>query len=198
MTPSEIAHRLLPLNRPGIGRGDADLNPGMPLLRETPVEAAVLVPIVFHGAADPTVLLTKRTAHLKSHAGQIAFPGGRRDPGDVDAVATALRETLEETGIPGEHVEILGHLDRYMTRTGYAVTPVVGALRGPLSTVPEPEEVAEIFEVPLAHFMDRANHQRHSRDLNGVRRYFYAMPYQDYYIWGATAGMLRNLVDVLE
>ena len=199
MTPAEIAQRLLPMSQDGsLKRGDADLNPGMPILKEPPVEAAVLVPIVFHSTADPTILLTKRTAHLKAHAGQIAFPGGRRDPEDMDAVATALRETMEETGIPREHIEILGHLDRYMTRTGYAVTPIVGALHSPLSPIPEPEEVAEIFEVPLAHFMNRANHQRHSRDLNGVRRHFYAMPYNDYYIWGATAGMLRNLVDVLE
>jgi 8-oxo-dGTP pyrophosphatase MutT (NUDIX family) len=178
-------------------RGDADLNPGMRPTRADLIDAAVLVPLVSRGR-EPSVLLTRRTAHLKAHAGQIAFPGGRRDPGDVDAVATALRETEEEVGIPPSRVRVIGRLARYVTRTGFAVTPVVGIVSPPIAPRPEPGEVDEVFEVPLAFLVDRANHQRHSRDVAGVRRSFYAMPYGDYYIWGATAGMIVNLVDVLD
>lgn len=198
MTPDEIAVRLKAAHRAGSMRGDSDLNPGMAVLKDPPIEAAVLIPIVFNQSQSPTVLLTKRTAHLKDHAGQIAFPGGRCDPEDKDTIATALRETFEETGIPNHAVQVLGALDCYLTRTGYSVTPIVGALNAPLNTRPEPEEVAEIFEVPLTHFLDRGNHQRRSHRVGATDRFFYAMPYMDYYIWGATAGMLRNLVDVLE
>lgn len=182
--------------RSGDPRGDADLNPGMRPTRETLTAAAVLVPLI--GREDGLrVILTRRTAHLKDHGGQIAFPGGRRDPGDADAVDTALRETEEEVAIPRERIRILGRLSPYVTRTGYDVTPVVGLVSPPINPKPEPFEVEEIFEVPLAFFLDRANHQRHSRTVGGVARSFYAMPFGDYYIWGATAGMIVNLVDVL-
>lgn len=177
-------------------RGDADLNPGMPQVRETPIPAAVLVPLITR-AGGLNVILTKRKAHLKDHAGQIAFPGGRRDPGDADSIDTALRETEEEIAILRSRIRILGRLAPYITRTGYRVMPVVGQVAPPVDPKPHPFEVEEIFEVPLAFLLNRANHRRHSRAIAGVRRSFHAMPFGDYYIWGATAGMIVNLVDVL-
>jgi len=162
-----------------------------------PVPAAVLVPLVEHTTGF-TVLFTQRTVDLKSHAGQISFPGGRLEPGDRDASAGALRETAEEIGLAASHIEVLGALDSYVTITGFAVTPVVGVVRPPFDLKPDPIEVADVFEVPLAFFLDPANHQRHSRTLpDGAVRGYYAIPYGDRYIWGATAGMLINLYEVL-
>ena len=162
-----------------------------------PTPAAVLVPLVERPAGF-TVLLTQRTADLKAHAGQISFPGGKMEAFDADAVAGALRETAEEIGLDAAHIEILGQLDHYMTVTNFDVTPVVAAVTPPFELTPDPVEVADIFEVPLAFFLDPANHQRHSRKIaEGVVRGYYAMPYGDRYIWGATAGMLINLYDVL-
>lgn len=178
-------------------RGDSDLNPGMAPARSPLTPAAVLIPLVPRGACL-NVILTRRTAHMRDHGGQIAFPGGRADPGDLDPVDTALRETAEEVNLPRERVRVLGRLAPYITRTGYEVTPIVGAVLPPVDLRPEPFEVEEIFEVPLAFLLDRANHQRHARDLAGVRREFCAMPYGGYYIWGATAGMIVSLVDCLE
>ena len=162
----------------------------------TPVPAAVLVPIL-NRAQGPTLLFTQRTAHLHDHAGQISFPGGRVDEGDADRIATALRETEEETGLAHEHVEILGQLPDYDIMTGFRVTPVVGWVQTPVGFKPDPFEVAEVFEVPLSFFLDPANHQRHSRIVNGVTRHFYAMPFGERYIWGATAGMLYSLYQVI-
>ncbi|MEQ8601691.1 MAG: CoA pyrophosphatase [Marivibrio sp.] len=177
-------------------RGDDDLNPGMTPTRATLTPAAVLVPIVLH-RAGPTVLLTRRTDHLRDHAGQVSFPGGRIDPHDRDAVDAALREAEEEVGVARERVEVIAPLDPYITRTGFRVTPVVGFLTPPIDPKPDPFEVADVFETPLSFLLDRRNHQRHSREYEGRTRYFYAMPYGSYYIWGATAGMLVNLADVL-
>lgn len=177
-------------------RGDNDLNPGMKPLRDTLTPAAVLVALVDRPGGF-TVMLTQRTDHLRDHAGQISFPGGKIEQHDENPVATALREAEEEVGLSPGMVEVVGSLDRYVTRTGFAVTPVVGFVDPPFTVNPDPFEVAEIFEVPLRHFLIPGNRQRHSYDIQGVKRYFYAMPYQDYYIWGATAGMLVNLVDVL-
>lgn len=162
----------------------------------TRISAAVLILLVEHPQGF-TVLFTQRTADLKAHAGQISFPGGRLEPGDADAVAAALRESREEIGLDSEGVEILGRLEPYVTVTGYEVTPVVGAVRPPLDVKPNPAEVAEIFEVPLSFLIEPANHQRHSRTAGDVVRAYYAMPYGERYIWGATAGMLLNLYDVL-
>jgi len=161
-----------------------------------PTPASVLVPLVLrpHGL---TLLLTQRTAHLTDHPGQISFPGGRAEAYDADAVDTALRESEEEIGLARRHVEILGALPRYLTGTGYCVTPVVGLIAPPFEVVADPSEVEAIFEVPLAFLMDGAHHQRLSMELPGGRRSFYAMPYEGYYIWGATAGMLRNLFHFL-
>jgi len=176
-------------------RGDHDLNPGFgppDKLRE----AAVLVPLVDRDD-EATVIFTQRTAHLTAHAGQISFPGGRMEKHDRSPEDTALRETEEEIGLDRERIEILGRLDTYVTRTGFRVTPVVGLVRPPFALNPDPTEVEEVFEVPLAVILDPANPQRHSRDFQGAQRFFYAFPYEHRFIWGATAGMLVNLRDVL-
>lgn len=176
-------------------RGDQDLNPGMTPL--PPIkDAAVLVPLIDR-PEGLTVLLTHRTAHLANHAGQVSFPGGRVDFGDGDVEVTALRETQEETGLDRSHVRIIGRLDTYLTRTGYAVTPVVGVIEPPFELAPDPFEVAEVFEVPLSFLLDPNNHHVCSREFEGMVRYFYAMPYGRHYIWGATAGILMNLYEFL-
>jgi 8-oxo-dGTP pyrophosphatase MutT (NUDIX family) len=161
-----------------------------------PTPAAVLVPLVVR-EDGLYVLLTQRTAHLTDHAGQISFPGGRAEDFDDGPVDTALREAEEEIGLARTHVDVLGTLPMYYTGTGYAVTPVVALLHPPFELTADPHEVAEIFEVPLAFLMDGLNHQRILAELADIRRRFYAMPYQGYYIWGATAGMLRNLFHFL-
>jgi 8-oxo-dGTP pyrophosphatase MutT (NUDIX family) len=159
--------------------------------------AAVLVPLV-NRRPGITVLLTQRTEDMPSHAGQIAFPGGRVQDGDADAVATALRETEEEVGLGRQFVEIIGTVDHYRTGTGYEITPVVGIVKPGFITRADPREVADVFEVPLTHFLDEKNHRLDSRITpQGGRRPFYAMPYGERYIWGATAGMLKNLQFVL-
>ena len=175
-------------------RGDDDLNPeaGVIVPDTVPTPAAVLVPLVpREGVLN--VLLTLRTDHLSRHAGQVAFPGGRIDAGDESPVAAALRETEEETGISRQFVEPVGYLDTYLTGTSYRVTPVVGILRQGFTLSPHAGEVAEVFEVPLSFLMNPAHHERHAREWQGKVRFYYAMPYQGRYIWGATAGMIRNL-----
>lgn len=160
--------------------------------------ASVLIPIVLR-EQGMTILFTRRTADLKDHAGQISFPGGRREDYDASAIDTALRETEEEIGLARQHVEVIGSLPDYFTGTGYRVTPVAGLIQPPFEAIGDPREVAEIFEVPLAFLMDGENHQRRSVELPDPvgRRSFYTMPYEDYFIWGATAGMLRNLFHFL-
>lgn len=162
-----------------------------------PTRASVLMPLVQreHGL---TMLLTERTIHLTDHAGQVSLPGGRAEPEDASAIDTALRETEEEIGLARRHVEVLGTLPDHFTGTGYRVTPVVGLVHPPFELKADPFEVEEIFEVPLAFLMDGMNHQRRSFDAPGVdRRTFYTMPYDRFFIWGATAGMLRNLFHFL-
>lgn len=151
--------------------------------------AAVLVPIIEH-QAHMTVLFTRRTDHLTDHAGQVSFPGGRVEAYDNGAVETALRETEEEIGLPRHHVEVVGTLDDYITGTGFRVTPVVGFVRPGFTLSPDPFEVAEVFEVPLSFLLDPANHQLHRAHHKGRLREYYAMPYNGYNIWGATAGMV--------
>ncbi|WP_426394167.1 CoA pyrophosphatase [Ralstonia sp. R-29] len=164
-------------------------------------EAAVLVPLV-QREVGLAVLLTQRNASLSQHAGQVSFPGGGREAVDSDVVATALRETVEEVGIGPEFIEVVGRLPDYITGTGFHVSPVVGLLSPDFTLNPDPSEVAEVFEVPLAFLMDPANHEvRELRWEDRVRR-FYAMPYRKsdggyHFIWGATAGMLRNLYHLL-
>ncbi|MBC7682507.1 MAG: CoA pyrophosphatase [Ferruginibacter sp.] len=161
-------------------------------------QAAVLIPIVQHSLAQggPTILLTERTAHMSSHAGQIAFPGGKVDATDADASAAALREAWEEVGLAPRYVQVIGELPVYVTGTAFIVTPVVALVQPGFTLVHQPEEVADAFEVPLAFLMDPAHHRRHALEWDGVQREWFSMPYTDAqgerFIWGATAGMLRN------
>jgi 8-oxo-dGTP pyrophosphatase MutT (NUDIX family) len=170
-----------------------------------PALAAVLVPLVMR--SELSLLLTQRTTNLSTHSGQIAFPGGRTDDTDIDSVDTALREATEEIGLGREHVEVLGTLPIYVTGTAYIITPVVALVRPGFVLQPNPGEVADVFEVPLSYLMNPANHQRHELEFDGLTRRWLSMPYIDRsssdrnpqeaakerYIWGATAGMLRNL-----
>jgi 8-oxo-dGTP pyrophosphatase MutT (NUDIX family) len=160
-------------------------------------QAAVLVPLLLK-EDGLSVLLTQRTNHLRDHAGQISFPGGRMDPSDVDPNDTALRESEEEIGLERKRVEIIGHMPQYLTVSGYSVTPVVALVQAQAEYVLDEFEVADVFEVPLQFLMDPANHQvRMWQSEQGSRR-FYAMPYENRFIWGATAGMLRNLYHLLK
>ncbi len=170
-----------------------------------PIAASVLVPLVERDDGLH-VLLTRRTDHLHDHAGQVSFPGGRVDPGDVDVVDTALRETQEEVGLPRERVQVLGPLNTYSTVSSYVVTPIVGLIRPPFDLALDAFEVAEAFEVPLSFLMTPAHHHRHAMEYEGVQRQFLSMPWQgvdaqgaprEYFIWGATAAMLRNLYHFL-
>jgi 8-oxo-dGTP pyrophosphatase MutT (NUDIX family) len=156
------------------------------------IPAAVLVPLV-NRPEGLQVLLTERSANLPDHPGQISFPGGRVEPEDADDVAAALREAQEETGLDPSRVTVLGQLPVYETVTGFRVTPVVGWVEPPITLAPDPVEVASVFEVPLAFLLDPANQQRKFRMLGEVRRDYWAMPYQERYIWGATAAMLMIL-----
>jgi 8-oxo-dGTP pyrophosphatase MutT (NUDIX family) len=158
--------------------------------------AAVLVPVI-ERPGGLTVLFTQRTAHLNDHAGQVSFPGGRCERTDASPVFTALRETEEEVGLARDLIEVLGLLPEYRTGTGFSVTPVVGLVRPPFELNPDSFEVAEVFETPLAFLLDPANHQRHSMEIAGIVRHYYAMPYEGYFIWGATAGMLVSLYRLL-
>lgn len=175
--------------------GDHDLTPDLHEeldAHRTLRAAAVLVPIVERPEGE-TVLLTLRTDHLNDHAGQVAFPGGRVDEGDVGPAHTALREAEEEVGLSPELVDVIGALDVYETRTGFSITPVVGMVAPGFDLVLDEFEVAEAFEVPLAFFLDPANHTMDSQFWKGAMRHYYDMPYEGFRIWGATAAMLVNL-----
>ncbi|MCA0248287.1 MAG: CoA pyrophosphatase [Proteobacteria bacterium] len=204
MTVDEIVRRVaersrrlasgLPVLQPPLG-SDFSLSGVVPL-PEVWRPAAVLVPLVRRDAGL-TVLLTQRTEDMPSHAGQIAFPGGRRQAEDPDEIATALRETEEEVGLTRDFIEVIGSMDHYRTGTGYEITPIVGIVTPGFTARADPREVADVFEVPLDHFLDERNHRIDSRVWQGRERRYYAMPYGERYIWGATAGMLKNLQFVL-
>jgi 8-oxo-dGTP pyrophosphatase MutT (NUDIX family) len=172
---------------------DFDLSPELvpEIVRAPLAPAAVLIPIV--ARPELTVLLTQRTEALRRHAGQIAFPGGRMEPTDRDPIATALREAQEEIGLDPSFVEPLGYLDAYRTGTGFRIFPVVSLVREGFTLALDAREVADTFEVPLAFLMDERNHRTEARTWLGVERRFYAMPFEDRYIWGATAGIMKNM-----
>lgn len=197
-TFSDVAKRALRAAAPVTwDHSDDDMNVKARMIPEgvKPKAAAVLVGLV-EREDGLQMLLTQRHAGLSKHAGQIAFPGGRIDPGET-AMAAALREAEEETGLPPHHVEVLGYLDGYLTVTGYFVAPVVALLTDGFVTSPQPGEVDEVFEVPLSFLLDAANRETHMREWNGLTRRYYAYPYGERYIWGATAGMIKNLGDRL-
>jgi len=176
-------------------RGDHDADPVMEKIAKVrPIRpAAVLVPVVEH--AEPTVLLTQRAQHLPDHAGQVSFPGGKIDKEDDSPLASALREAEEEIGLDRSFVEPLGYLDLYMTTLGYRIVPVIARVKPGFALTLNESEVDAAFEVPLTFLMDQGNVQRQSRDWQGMTRHFYAITFGERYIWGVTAGILRNLHD---
>lgn len=178
--------------------GDHTLNPDLRqmIVHDRLRDAAVLIPVVDHGDAS-TVILTKRAEKLKSHSGQIAFPGGRIDPTDVSPEAAALRETSEEIGLTADYIDVIGRLPDYVTGSGYRIAPVLGIVRPGFHLNLNTDEVDDSFEVPLGFLMDPANHDRASRTWQDQERFFYAMPYEERYIWGVTAGIIRALYERL-
>ena len=181
------------------GSSDFALNPGLMELLEPEADrrqAAVLIPVVDRDNG-PTVLFTKRSESLPTHAGQISFPGGKMEASDAHVMETALRETREEVGIGQTYIEPIGFLNDYLTATAFRISPLVAIIREGFTIEPDANEVDEVFEVPFAHLMNSANHEIHTREFRGAQRMFYAMPYEERFIWGATAGMLRNLYECL-
>ncbi len=174
---------------------DFDLNPGVVLPEGRKLRpAGVLVPLIA-GPDGLNVILTKRSSALKHHPGQIAFPGGKRDEGDADVIDTALREATEEIGLPRGIVQVMGTLPGHETVTSFVMTPVVGFVTEPFEVRPEPGEVDEVFQVPLAHVTDPARFSIQFRRWRGVRRHYYTVPFGPYYIWGATARILRGFAE---
>lgn len=195
-----LVARLLPLQTATVGarppRSDYDLAQLPRPEGATLKQAAVLAPIVMRPEGW-TMLLTQRTATMPTHAGQIAFPGGRVQPEDGTVVDTALRETEEEVGLSRRFIRPVGAIDSYETVTGYHVTPIVGLVEPGFTLALDPREVADAFEAPLAFLMNPLHHERHEREWQGLKRAYYVMPYQNRYIWGATAGMIKALYDRL-
>lgn len=188
-----VASLLAALSRSGPGSSDFDLNPGTVLPEGRKLRpAGVLVPVTLAQGA-PRVILTKRSSALKHHPGQIAFPGGKQDEGDADVIAAALREAHEEIGLPRDLPRVLGTLPAHETVTSFMVTPVMAVIEHAFDIRPEPGEVEEVFTVPLSHLMAPGNYSVQSRRWRGQRRHYYTVPWGPYYIWGATARMLRGL-----
>jgi len=198
MTPNDLKARLLAaLQAPGRPSSDYDLNPGAAPGTEATVSlrpAAVLVPILEH-EGRLQLILTKRSSALRHHPGQVAFPGGKVDLGDPDEETTALREAEEEIGLPRQRVEVLGRLPGHATVTTFKMTPVIGWIHGRFDPVPEVGEVAEVFTLPLTHILEPDNYMVTHRHWRGQERRYFNVPYGPYYIWGATARILRGLAD---
>jgi 8-oxo-dGTP pyrophosphatase MutT (NUDIX family) len=191
-TPSEAIFD--PRSGRALGPSDWDLDPEFMsdlAVMAPPRPAAVLVPIVLRSRL--TVMLTERSHDMPSHPGQISFPGGKIEACDANPIDCALREAREEIGLSADFVEPLGYLDGYRTGTGFQISPVVAFVRPGFTVALDTREVLDVFEVPLAFLMDEANHQKDTRPWRGRQRHFYAMPYEGRYIWGATAGMLKNM-----
>jgi 8-oxo-dGTP pyrophosphatase MutT (NUDIX family) len=193
-----LAHLIRALGREGRPSSDYDLNPDTVLPEGRSLRAAgVLVPLI-ERPFGMQIILTKRSSALKHHPGQIAFPGGKQDQGDADVIAAALREAEEEIALDRSNVDVLGIMPAHETVTGFIVTPVLARVRAPFQPQPEPGEVAEVFEVPLAHLTDPARFIIQSRRWRGQRRHYFTIPYGPYYIWGATARILRALADRMQ
>lgn len=186
----------LPQQPPELAEHD-DYDPPLRAATSAAVKAAVLLPLILRDADKPLLLFTRRTERLARHSGQVSFPGGRSEADDLSPVETALRETFEETGIAPSFVTVAGYLDRYLTGTGFDIQPVVGVVKDGFVLTPDPREVAEIFEVPLAFLADPANRRRESREVGGRKRSFYAFSYGRHEIWGATAAIVVSLVQRL-
>nr|WP_244643984.1 CoA pyrophosphatase [Alsobacter metallidurans] len=178
-------------------RGDHQLAPSLaPADGALHRPAAVLIPVIAH-PENASILLTRRASHLRDHSGQVAFPGGKIDAADASPMAAAIREAREEIGLTADRIKPLGYLDAYLTSTGFRVVPVLAVVEPGFELALNADEVDAVFETPLSFLMDPANHEQHAREWKGALRHYYAMPYGDHYIWGVTAGILRNMYERL-